>query len=272
MRTLPKTNEHSFFGCGRMTHTAFWERGRTKRMLTRTRGLYIIAMVLAAPPSAAHWAFGPSSASDEEESELWASSSEPSTAQRKKTSGQTRSAINITNLYFLCLLCLFANYIYGNNLLWLWIWPALHAACLWSVHIIQQFHSPKRRVDSKTNCSTTLFGTASPFLWDPGYHTTAWVACWRSLAPKRPATNQKKWTLHAIGQLWHHLLFHTLLGSLICSGNSSMMRVLLHAKILVPTKKALKAACCPSGCVETWHLNKLPTSHVKDSNTKPMCF
>ena len=65
---------------------------------------------------------------------------------------------------------------------------------------------------------------------------------------------------------------HTLLGSLICSGNSSMMRVLLHAKILVPTKQALKAACCPSGCAETWHLNKLPTSHVKDSNIKPSVF
>lgn len=136
MRMLPKTNEHSFFGCGRMTHTAFWERGRTKRMLMRTRGLYIIAMVLAAPPSAANWAFGPSSASDEEESELWASSSEPSTAQRKKTSGQTRSAIKTTNLYFLCLLCLFANYnaVIWCNLLWLWIWPACCMLMISSYH------------------------------------------------------------------------------------------------------------------------------------------
>ncbi len=103
------------------------------------------------------------------------------------------SAINTTNLDFSCLLCLFANY---NDLFWLWIWPA----CFWSdVHIIQQFHEPKKRVDSKTNCSTTLSGTASPFLWDPGCHTTAGVACWRSLAPKRPATDQKNWTPLRLG-------------------------------------------------------------------------
>lgn len=193
MRMLPKTNEHSFFGCSQRRHTQPFGKGVEQSECWCCCGLYIIAMVLAAvlltELSALHLRQMRRRASFELHRQ--------NHLQRngKKLQGKPgRQSTLPTCTSYACCACLQIKIIcYDFEF-------GLHAACSWSVHIIQQFHSPKRRVDSKTNCSTTLFGTAFPFLWDPGYHTTAWVACWRNLAPKRPATNQKNWTLHAIGQ------------------------------------------------------------------------